>query len=220
MRPALEQVKPVLMIADSEGNAGHFESCFQANYGDELNQALFDIAKSEKNVSTLDLIRAKHRSSSPAGYYQLNSSFDTPENSAILSPEIREAMDIISFTMEGMPSLYCGEEWAIFDQEAFYTKLVQLKNYNKSLWNGIDGGMVERINDSEDIYAFSREKDGHRIVVIVNCSTEAATTTLTEDIFAMSALFGKKDLNISEGTPIRLDPWEYWLFANPSVETL
>jgi glycosidase len=240
VRPALEQIKPVLMIADSEDNPSHFETCFQANYGWNFYEKLNALATGKENVSALAAVLAKNRSENPAGYYQVNVATlpepdeqnDTTERT---DDEIKKALAILALTAEGMPSLYGGQEtgetkvvapgekspvdWSNSSMEDFYTKLIQLKNFNKSLWNGKDGGTLERISDSDQIYAFIREKDGHRVVVIVNCSDQDATTTLTEDIFSLSALFGKQDLNIPKGTPIKLKGWEYWLFANPSVET-
>ncbi|NND31146.1 MAG: hypothetical protein HKN76_01055 [Saprospiraceae bacterium] len=218
-RPALEQVKPVFMIADSEKNASHFETCFQANYAHEFSEHLANIAKGQSSLAALDEIIAKNRATSPAGYYQVNLIGNLKVDGESDNPDINVALDIIAFTQEGIPLIYNATAFELFTREDFYTKLVQLKNFNKSLWNGSYGGTMQRINAGDKIYAYSRAKDGHRVVVIVNCSNQPATDTLTEDVFAMSALFGKDDLNIVIGTPVKLSPWEHWLFANPSIET-
>jgi glycosidase len=240
VRPALEEIKPIFMLAEAEGNPNHFETCFQANYGWTFYHLLNDIAAGKKTVNDIDPYLAKDRSENPAGYYHMNFTSNHDENSWAGSAPQRlgdalEAMAALAFTFEGIPLIYSGQEsrndkqlaffekdainWKDYPLEDFYTKLIQLKHFNKSLWNGNEGGRLERINESEQVYAFKREKDGHRVIVLVNCSPEDATTSLTEDIFGMSELFGKREYNVAKGDPIKLKPWEFWILANPSVLT-
>lgn len=240
VRPALEQVKPVFMLAESEGNPTHFETCFQANYGWTFYHLMNDLAAGKKNVNELDNYLQKSRSENPSGYYHMNFTSNHDENSWAGSAPERlgdrlEAMAVLAFTFEGIPLLYSGQEsgndkrlsffdkdeidWKDYPLQDFYTKLIQLKYFNKSLWNGNDGGKLERINEGDDIYAFKREKDGHRVIILVNCSDKDATTTLTEGIYGMSELFGKREYNLAPNTPIKLKPGEYWVMANPSILT-
>lgn len=240
VRPALEQIKPVFMLAESEGNPNHFETCFQANYGWTFYHLLNDIASGKQNVNALDHYLAKDRSENPAGYYHLNFTSNHDENSNAGSAPERlgnklEALNVLAFTFEGIPLIYSGQEarnekrlsffdkdpieWKDYPLEKFYTKLVQLKSFNKSLWNGNHGGKLERINESESIYAFKREKDGHRVVVLINCSDTDATTTLTEGLHGLSELFTGREFNIGPDTPIKLKSGEYWVMANPSIIT-
>ncbi|MCB0688279.1 MAG: alpha-amylase [Saprospiraceae bacterium] len=240
VRPALEQLKPVFMVAEWEGNPNHFETCFQATYGTKFYHLINDIAAGKKNANAIQEYLDHDRSQYPAGYYHLNYISNQEENSINGSAEERlgdalEAMSVLAFTFEGIPMLYNGQEarnlkrlpltekdaieWKDDSRQDFYTKLIQLKHYNKSLWNGTNGGDLIRINAGEEIYAFMREKDGHRVIVLINCTDHDAITTLTKDMFAMSEVFGKKSHNVSAGTPIKLKAWEYWVMANPSVVT-
>lgn len=240
VRPALEQIKPVFMLAEWEGNPNHFETCFQANYGWTLFHMLNDIVAGKKNANDIADYMAKDRSENPAGFYHMYFTSNHDENSHAGSAPERlgdalKAMAVLTFTFDGIPLLYSGQEaenkkrlafydkdqieWKDYPLQDFYAKLIQLKHYNKSLWNGNSGGKLVRINDGEEIFAFMREKDGHRVIVLINCTDHDAITSLTEDMFAMSEVFGKKEYNISAGTPIKLKPWEYWVMANPSIVT-
>lgn len=62
-----------------------------------------------------------------------------------------------------------------------YKTLFELKKKNKALWNGSYGGPVVKIpnNKEEDVYAFSREKDGDKIIVILNMSNIIQNVTFT-----------------------------------------
>ncbi|MCB0667474.1 MAG: alpha-amylase [Saprospiraceae bacterium] len=240
VRPALEQVKPVFMLAEWEDEPNHFETCFQANYGWTFHHLLNDVAAGKKNASDIEAYLKEDRSKNPAGYYHMNFTSNHDENSwAGSAPErlgdALEAMSVLAFTFEGIPLLYSGQEarnekrlpffakdqidWKDYPLQDFYTRLIQLKHYNKALWNGNDGGKLIRINEGDEIFAFIREKEGHRVIVMVNCTDHDATTTLTHDIYGMSQVFPKREYNISAGTPIKLKAWEYWVMANPSIVT-
>ena len=47
-----------------------------------------------------------------------------------------------------------------------------MKHNNKALWNGDFGGAPQKIMTSNDqsLYAYMREKDGDKVVVILNLS--------------------------------------------------
>jgi len=238
VRPALEQLKPVMMIADSEGNSSHFETCFQANGGQELYDILTRIANGRASVDDLDAYQAENDSKYPAGYFHLNYTVDAATIEEDGDAESRlgdasEAMSVLAYTLEGIPSLYGGQEkgmakglaktsatgtdFAESPRSEFFSKLIQLKNYNKGIWNGNSGGLMERLNAGGNIYAFKREHLGNRVIVIVNCSDKDASTTLFESIYEMTDLFTEKEISVSPETPILLKPWQYLVLANPSI---
>ncbi len=237
-RPALEQIKPLFMIAEAEGEPLHFESSFQANYGWTLHHMLNDIAKGNKNASDLEHYVKESRAKYPSGAYSMNFTSNHDENSWAGSAPDRlgdalEAMTVLTFTMEGIPLVYSGQEaantkelaffekdeitWDKLTLEDFYAKLLHFKNYNKALWNGINGGQLVRINAGEDIFAFKREKDGHRVFVLINCTGKKAITSITEDIFAMTDLFSGAELSFRKGDQITMDPWQYYVLGNPMI---
>jgi glycosidase len=238
VRPGLESIKPVLMIAESEGVANHFETCFQANYGLKLYHLLNDVAKGDASAEEIRDYVLDDRSEYPAGYYHMNFTSNHDENSHQGSARERlgkavEALAVLSFTMDGLPLIYGGQEaglehslpafekasisWDSLPLADFYSRLMHLKRHNKALWNGKAGGTMEFISDATDVLAFEREMDGQRIVVVVNCSDAETNFTVTKPVFAMSDLFTGSDMTIRENEAIKLKPWQYYVLANPSV---
>ncbi len=237
-RDELEKVKPVFMLAESEGVVNHFETCFQANYHWKMHHLLNAIAKGEAAAPGIDELLQADRATHPAGYYRAIFTSNHDENSWAGSAVERlgpanEALTTLAFTFEGIPIMYNGQEagldkrlaffdkdeieWGDYELEGFFTRLLQLKSHNKALWNGAAGGPVVKIIDSEHIYAFAREKDGNSVITLVNCSDQEATGTLTADVRRMNDLFTGKEYSFASGDQVTLQPWQYLVLANPSI---
>lgn len=238
-RQGMEQVKPVFMISEAE-NSDHLESCFQTTYARNLYDLFSAIVANKADADDLQAYISNDRISNPAGYFHLNFTSNYHLNSNEGPPtkrfgEAYKAMTVLAFTLEGIPLIYGGQEannssrlsqfqkdsidWNDKELSSFFSSLIQLKNYNRSLWNGQEGGKLTRINEGNQIFAFKREKDGHRVFVLVNCTDARASTTISEGAFAMSELFGKQIPNIAPEREIVMEPYEYWVLSNPSVST-
>lgn len=83
-----------------------------------------------------------------------------------------------------------------------------------ALWNGADGGLSKRINSSDQVYAFMRQKDSDKFIGVFNLSNKPQTTKLEVPIEAMKLVFDGKEVNLAKGDEISLAPWEYFLFSN------
>ena len=97
--------------------------------------------------------------------------------------------------------------------EDFYKTLLNLKKENKALWNGEFGGEPMRINASENVYAFKREKEDDAIVVVVNLSGDPQETKLSEQLDGMKEVFTEET---GTGDVLSLGPWEYRVFEKQS----
>lgn len=95
--------------------------------------------------------------------------------------------------------------------------LIQLKDYNRALWNGKHGSPLEVIADSDAVFAMERELDGQTVVLVVNCTNQSAQVTFTKSVRIVSDLFTGDDLIINEGKTLSLEPWEFRIAANPSI---
>ncbi|MDQ3017080.1 MAG: alpha-glucosidase C-terminal domain-containing protein, partial [Bacteroidota bacterium] len=129
-----------------------------------------------------------------------------------------------------MPLIYSGQEEPLkkrlaffekdtipfghYEYEAFYTTLNQLKKKNHALWNGQDGGNSKRVNVSDKVYAFMREKDGDRFVGIFNMSDKPQTTQLVIPVKDLNDVFTGKEADIPTNQEIKLAPWEFVLYSN------
>lgn len=100
--------------------------------------------------------------------------------------EAQSAFAVFTFTTQGTPLLYNGQEvclnkslkffvrdtikWDSCKMTPFYTNLIKLKKDNKALWNGEFGGIMDTIptGKSRKVFAYYREKDDNRVVVFLN----------------------------------------------------
>jgi hypothetical protein len=141
-----------------------------------------------------------------------------------------KAFAVLAATIDGMPLLYSGQEepinerleffekdtieWKEYGYQDFYKTLFALKKKNMALWNGEAGGLSQRINTSDHVYAFKREKDGSKVVVILNLTAQPQTTTLNEATGEMKNVFTQKTMTITPENTLTLAPWEYLVLSN------
>ncbi len=239
VRPALESVKPVFMVADAEGPVGHFETCFQANDGYKLYSLLQNIAVGTANVTDIDNYRKEDRKNHPRGYNRINyiSNFElnVDQGSSVQRfGDSERAMAVIAFTFEGIPLLFNGHENGLNQRfvvgqqdyirwqenhplQKFYRSLLHLKTHNKALWNGDHGGDLVRLNQDPKVYAFMRTKDDNLVATIVNCSDQKTTTSIDQNVRSLTDLFTGRDYSLRKGSKIELGPWEYLVLSNPSI---
>ena len=136
--------------------------------------------------------------------------------------------------LPGMPLIYSGQEaglnkrlkffekdsidWQESELRSFYSTLLHLKKLNHALWNGEAGGaMIDLVtNKPEQILAFTREKDGDKILAIFNLSSEINLFEFSQTIDAkgLGDLFkNERQLKLSASS-ISMEPWEYIILTS------
>lgn len=143
-----------------------------------------------------------------------------------------QAFAVLTATFDGMPLIYTGQESAMDKQLAFFTKdevswgdypyadfyrtLFELKERNQALWNGEAGGALVKIPTGKDefIYAFTREKEGDRVVVVINLSSQKQNFVLQGDGFAgdYTEVFNGEATTLANGMAMELEPWAYRVY--------
>lgn len=198
-RKALDEVKPVFMLAEWEYEPEHFNVCFNVNYGWHFHHIMNEIAQGKKSVSAIDSFLAHHDTIFPIHYIQMYFTSNHDENSwngtaSERLGALEDALTVLAFTFQGMPLLYSGQEsgetkrlaffekdaieWGDFAKAEFYKLLLDLKKNNKALWNGPFGGKIRRLKTGDKVFAFERKKDGDAVVIAVNLSGEAQLVPL------------------------------------------
>ncbi len=145
-----------------------------------------------------------------------------------------QAFAVLTATFDGMPLLYTGMEsamdkqleffkkdnieWGDYEYADFYKTLFDLKHKNKALWNGENGGELVKIptGNDENIYAFTREKDGDQVVVIINLSSTVQNGSLEGESFvgSFTNVFNGENAELSSGMNVEMKPWEYLVFSS------
>lgn len=206
VRPRLDAIKPVFMLAEWQQPELH-EEAFDASYAWQWKEIMQGIVAGEKTVADL------------AGYYRDYQS-DWPDNAMRmaytdnhdqntwdgLTQEIYgdayEAAIVLSFTGDGIPLIYNGQECDNRNQLEFFERdpiewnceaeignlfrdLVQLKTDNPALHNapwGATTTIVETSN-SKEVFSFIRRNEaGNAVLVVANLSDAPKSFAFTDSL--------------------------------------
>ena len=186
-----------------------------------------------KNAKDIDALLEKYNQRYDKGY-KMHFTSNHDEN-AWAGTEFERMGDahltfaVLTATFDGMPLVYTGQEsamdkqlefftkdeipWGDFKYHDFYKTLFKLKHRNQALWNGAFGGKLKKIVTSDDkkIYAFSREKNGDKVVVILNLSSSTINFTLNSGNFVgnYNNVFNSDEIALTENMTMEMKPWEY-----------
>lgn len=230
VRKSLDSIKPVFMLAESE-NYDLLEHAFDANYSWELMHMMADIYKKEKTAEDIAAYIQKLDTIMCPDGYKMNFLTNHDENSWNGTEFERygkgvEAFAVLTYTLNGMPMIYTGQEvglkkrlsffekdmvpsWTENATTKFYKKLNELKHTNRALIAG-QGGEFRRYQTSanKELLIFSRTQGGGEIMVLLNLSdkniTYASNDALNKSGYT-DYFTGAKVDNI----PTSLKAWEY-----------
>ncbi len=235
-RQALEAVNPVFMLAEAESPALHHHA-FDAAYGWHFHHVMNRVAKGENSVADIDqYFFEDHAGDFPEESYKMYFITNHDENSWAGTEFMRmgdgvEAFAVLTATIPGTILLYSGQEaafnrmleffekdvidWNDYAYHDFYKKLLSLKKRNQALWNGTAGGAMQRVNTTHDdkVFAFVREKENDKVVVLLNLSAERLQLNFTDDTHTgtYSELFTGESIDISRDAVLNIKPWGYYV---------
>jgi glycosidase len=236
-RPALDAVKPVFMLAEAEHAPHRNEGHFHMSYGWSFHHLMNDIAQGKKNASDIDAWNKEYREEYKKGWamHFLTNHDENSWNGTIEERmgDAHKALGVLAFTFEGMPLIYSGQEaglnkrleffekdeidWSDLSLQPFYQKLLTLKHENPALWNGSHGGVSSRIETTNDeaVYAYSREKDGRKIVVVINLTNKQQEVELKGDAFVgdYDDIFANSTLSLTQDMTLTLEAYNYLVLS-------
>ena len=190
----------------------------------------------QKTALDIDTILAKKSNQYQKGY-QMQFTSNHDENSWADTEFARMgdghlAFAVLTATFNGFPLVYTGQEsamdkkleffkkdeipWGDYKYAPFYKTLFDLKHRNKALWNGSYGGPLVKIKTGNDtnIYAFTREKDGDKVLVIINLSSKDQKGNIQGAAGSYTDVFTATKQEWKDGDSISLKPWEYKVYSN------
>lgn len=232
-RAKLDSIKPVFMLAEWEDPA-LLENAFNMDYAWDLHRLMNEIAQGKKTVVDLDSLLNFPKKEYPPYAIRMNFISNHDENSWNGTVwermgEAAPAMAVLSATLPGMPLIYSGQEagldkrlsffdkdeieWKEHEMGTLYKTLFNLKKNNEALWNGEFGGSIKRIGTSSDsgVFAFLREKNDHKVFVVLNLSHKEQKFTFNEKAYCdkYTDVFTGKSFDIVDEIGMSLGPWEY-----------
>lgn len=239
VRAELDKIKPVFMLAEAE-EAPLQKNAFDMAYGWNFHHVMNAVAQGKKDVSEIDNYFASIDTVFTKETYLMNFITNHDENAWNGTEKERmgaavNAMAVLSFTIPGMPLIYTGQEvglakrlsffekdlvkWDVKNTETeFYKSLIKLKKANPALDAGTFGGELKRINSSNDkaVYAFVREKEGNKVVVVLNLTKKAEKFTLNGNAFVgkYTDYFANQESELAANQELNLPAWGYKVFVS------
>lgn len=236
-RRELDKTKPLFWLAEGEKAELH-KYAFDATYGWEMHHLLKDVAQGTKNISDIYNYIDKNDANFPEDAYRLYFTTNHDENSWNGTEKEKfgdgaQAFFVLCATVPmGMPLIYNAQEskldkrlaffdkdpieWHDYPLQDFYTALIQLKKNNKALQNGAFGGKMTKINDAQnEVMVYTREKDGDKVLVMLNLSGKNKTVKLNNQALkgSYTNLFDKSKKNFNSQETITLRAWEYQVWV-------
>jgi glycosidase len=233
---SLDSIKPVYMLAEDEDHPDFLKKAFESNYSWKLHHLLNEVAQGKKTAADIQKYYTDSVSKYAAGSFPMVFITNHDENSWAGSEYERmgdavKALATFTFTTEGIPLLYSGQEaglkkrllffekdtinWKNLEMQKFYEQLVDLKKDNPALWNGASGGPMKFIETSapQQILAFGRVKDKNKVVAVFNLSAQPVELKLQllEDEY-YNEYFTDENMKLGKETVLKLDKWGYKVF--------
>ncbi len=196
-RPQLDQVKPVFMLAEAE--KPELQKAFDMSYGWEFHHLTNDIAKGEKPASVVHDYIVDRINRFDADHLSMMFTTNHDENSwngTVFERygDAHRAMAVLTFTVDGMPLIYSGQEasmtkrlkffekdaidWGDYELQEFYASLLSLKKSTPALWSGAEGGRyrpLSHTSENDRVLGFQRSHNLGRVDVWINFSDTAVT---------------------------------------------
>jgi glycosidase len=234
VRNELTKIKPVFMVAENEGQTDFLKRGFDMSYAWELHHLMNSIAQGKDSVRSLNKYYIKELSVFPQNVYRmvfLDNHDENSWNGTINSRmgEAQKAFAVFTFTTQGVPLLYNGQEaclskslkffekdtirWDTCRLTGFYKDLINLKKSNIAISNGEYGAKMEMIKTNMDrkVFCFSRDKEGNSVLVFLNFSKKsiAVKPDLNNLNGEYTDYFAKLKTTLPLTDSIRLEPWGY-----------
>jgi glycosidase len=233
-RTELDKIKPVMMLAEYEGEIGFLEKGFDMDYAWIMHHLMNSIAQGKDSANAMMKYFSKEWATYPNNAYRLTFLTNHDENSWAgtidsLMGDSQRMFGTLIFTAQGVPLIYSGQEncldkrlkffvrdtieWNTCDLTGFYKSLIKLKKENPALWNGDFGGRMVRIKTNRDnrVFAFRREKDQNKIVVFLNLTKKPVSFKPDMDGIEgeYTEYFTNQKTGLSKNVKLTLDTWGY-----------
>ena len=234
---SLDSIKQVYMLAEDEDHPGLLEKAFESNYAWKLHHIVNEVAQGKKTAADIQKYYTDSVSRYAKGSFPMQFITNHDENSWAGSEyermgEAVKTLATLTFTIEGIPLIYSGQEaglkqrllffekdtinWSNLEMQKFYQSLVSLKKNNAALWNGVAGGPKKFVETSapQQVLAFTREKDGNQLLAIFNLSAQPVEATIQlPQAGDYKEYFSGEEKTLEKDSTIKLDKWGYQVFV-------
>lgn len=231
----LKSVKNVFMLAEAD-SAWLNEVGFDATYGWPMFGRMKNIASGRYKANSLDSTIHLTDSILPKQALRLYFTSNHDENSwnkadfATMPGASHAPFAVLTQTLKrGIPLIYSGQEEPVlrsikfFDKDTiqfakyaradFYHTLLNLHTHNEAMAANASFIRLHSTAD-EDIYAFAREHNDKKVVVLVNLCNQPRNFSLSDTLINGEAteIFSSKKEMLQAGKQISLPAWGYAVY--------
>ena len=230
----LKKIKHVFMLA--EGDNGYLaRSGIDAVYPWHMFNMMKKVASGARPAFALDSALEEIDTIYPHSTIQLYFTSNHDENSwnqadfGVFPGPVHAPFAVFSQTMKhAVPLIYSGQEepflkavkffdkdtiaFKTYKREGFYKILLALRKRNEALAADAIFTKLE-VGNSESVYAFSRSKGIHKLLIILNFSSETHPIQIKNSMLfgaTINVFTGKPEMISSK--PISIPPWGYAIY--------
>lgn len=240
-RARLDAIKPVFMLAEWKTSELH-RRAFDATYAWEWHQTVKNIAQGKADATALFGYYAENESAWPEQAMRLTYIANHDSNAwegtqyENFGPALPTFL-ALSFTGEGLPMIYNGQEACNARRLAFFEKdpidwsqgegcdldellhdLIAFRRANPALANGQWGARMNQVvtDQPQQMFAWVREKDGNRVLGLFNLSARPVSARLADGHAAGSyrEFRSGAEASFAAGDTVTLPAWGFRLFAS------
>ncbi len=236
-RASIDSIKPVYMLAEDEDHPEFLKYTFESNYAWKLHHILNQVAQGKKTAADIKTYFGESKGKYAPGSFPMQFITNHDENSWQGTEyermgEAVKTLSVLTFTIEGIPLLYSGQEaglnkrllffekdtidWSNLEMQKFFQSLTILKHTNSALWNGTAGGSMVFVETSvpQSVFAFTREKDNNQVLAVFNLSANPVEANLQLlQAGEYQEYFSGETKTLEKGSAIKLDKWGYQVFV-------
>jgi hypothetical protein len=221
------------MLAEWESRDLH-QHAFDATYAWSLWEKMQEATLEKKGAGPIIGYLAHDVNTHPRDAYRMTFTDNHDKNSwegnqfTHFGPAIQTAM-VLTGVVNGMMMVYGGQEagldkslaffekdeipWKDHPHNALIKKLFDLKHRNEALWNGIHGGEMIRVKNNREtaIISFYREKNGHKVLPILNFTDKTTAVEIDATPFPgdYREIFSGETFRLQGKLTLTLPPWGY-----------
>ena len=233
----LKQTKPDIFMLGEGDKAWMHDAGFNVTYPWDMFATMKKVAAGTKPATALDSVLMRQDDSFPPGAIRMYFTSNHDENSwnksdyATFPGEKHAPFAVFTQTMRNsLPLIYSGQEepfldslsffykdtitWGKYQREFFYKTLLNLRKSNSAL--ATDASFKKLTTGADDkVYAYVREKDGNKVLVILNLSGDAVEAKLSDASLkgqAENVFLGKPE-DVDPSVAFKLDAWGYLVYS-------
>ena len=238
-RTELEKIKKLFWLGEFDAlEKPEYMQVFDACYTWSWMHTAQEYHQGKSSLSALTALLQRYDSSADKSKMRLWFTTNHDENSWNGTEyekyvDLAIALAVFSFTWDGIPLIYSGQElpntkrlqffekdpieWGRhYALESFYHELLQLRARNPALATGDEAvnTFILPTNHPNAALAYVRQRGDKEVLVLLNLSTQALDLHLTDDRISGSYqnVFRHTTVTLNSGTMYRLKPGDYEVF--------